>query len=82
MAKQETMEAIEDALDRIDDTLVTLERIPKANLNGTTKNEQIVILTTVAAVSGVASVAAYIFIKRQVNKIIVKREIKKNSVSV
>jgi hypothetical protein len=44
MAKKETMAAIEATIDTVDETVGTLERIPKVNLNGTTKQQQILIL--------------------------------------
>jgi hypothetical protein len=53
MAKQETMDTIEKTLDTVEYQLDTLERIPKVNLNGTTKQQQIVILSTVAGVSAI-----------------------------
>jgi len=52
MPKQETMEAIENTLESVENTVQTLERIPKVNLNGTTRSQQILILSTVA-VAGV-----------------------------
>lgn len=55
MAKEEVMDVVEETLDVIDDTLETLERIPKVHLNGTTKAQQIVILSvtfTVGAAVG------------------------------
>lgn len=51
-----TMEAIETKLDSVTDTLGTLERIPKVNLNGTTKQQQVLILSTVMVAS--ASIGA------------------------
>lgn len=52
------MDTIEATIDTVEGTLDTLERIPKVNLNGTTKNQQIVILSTVAGISLVTGVAA------------------------
>lgn len=59
MAKQATMDAIENTIDTVGDTYDTLERIPKVNLNGTTKNQQILILGTVAGMSAFAGIALY-----------------------
>lgn len=56
MAKQETMETIEKTIDTATETIDTLERIPKVNLNGTTKKQQVIILGTTAAVSLIAGV--------------------------
>lgn len=67
MAKQETMDVIEKVIDTTEETVGTLERIPKANLNGTTKQQQILILTTVAAVSAATgAVATYYIIKGKI----------------
>lgn len=54
MPKPETMETIENTLGTIEETAATLERIPKVNLNGTTKKQQFIILGTTAAVGLVA----------------------------
>lgn len=54
MTSSKTMEVLEEVVDTVDETLETLERIPKANLNGTTKGQQILILTFTAGVSAAA----------------------------
>lgn len=64
MAKQQTMDAIEHTIDAVEDTAQTLERIPKVNLNGTTKNQQVLILATVAVVSAAAGVATTIAVMK------------------
>lgn len=64
MASQKTVDAVVKAVDVVEETAETLERIPKVNLNGTTKKQQVFILlatATFAAVGGAvlgASVAA------------------------
>lgn len=55
MPTKETMETIEKTLEVVEDQLETIERIPKVNLNGTTKRQQIVILSVTAAASAVVS---------------------------
>lgn len=79
MPKPETMEAIENTLGTIEETAATLERIPKVNLNGTTKKQQIIILGTVAAVSAIAGAGTTyallkgkIHLRRKKNKKIIK----------
>lgn len=57
MADKHTMDVIENTLDTVEGTFDTLERIPKAHLNGTTKQQQILILLTVSGVSFAAGVA-------------------------
>lgn len=52
-----TVEILEEAAEVVEDTLDTLERIPTANLNGTTKAQQILILTFTAAVAAAAGAA-------------------------
>jgi hypothetical protein len=49
-----THEVVEKTLDVVEDTIETLERIPKANLNGTTKTQQYVILGVTAVVAAAA----------------------------
>lgn len=51
MADKQTMEAIEKTIDSTADTFHTLERIPKADLNGTTKQQQVLILSVVSLAS-------------------------------
>lgn len=48
------MEVLEEVVETVDETLDTLERIPNVNLNGTTKGQQVLILTFTAAVSAAA----------------------------
>lgn len=72
MAKQATMDAIETTIDTVEETVGTLERIPNVNLNGTTKNQQLLILGTVAVISAAtASVATFYIIK---GKIVLRRK--------
>lgn len=55
-----TLEVIEENLDTIEETLDAIERIPTARFNGTTKRQQIIIMTVTAAVSAAAgAVVAY-----------------------
>lgn len=69
MAKAQTMDAIETTIDTVTDTVDTLERIPKVHLNGTTKGQQILILSTVAGVSvALSSVATYKVMKRKLRR--------------
>lgn len=56
MADQVIMTKIEKTLDATEDTLETLERIPKLALNGTTKKQQLIILGTTAGVSMLAGI--------------------------
>lgn len=65
MAKQETMEAVEKTIDAVEDTVETLERIPNVNLNGTTKGQQILILSTVAVSSAVVATVLTSFVQRK-----------------
>lgn len=48
MVAKETVDAIEKTLEVVEDQVETLERIPKVHLNGTTKAQQIVILSATA----------------------------------
>lgn len=66
MASAETMENIEKVVDAVEDTLETVERIPKVNLNGTTKKQQVVILGLTAFSSAAAGGAiAYLVTKKR-----------------
>lgn len=56
MAEKQTMDAIEKTIDTTGETLNTLERVPKLALNGTTKKQQVIILSTVAGVSALTGV--------------------------
>jgi len=58
MAKKETMDAVETTIDTVAETVDTLERIPQVRLNGTTRNQQVLILSTVAFVSATAGAVA------------------------
>lgn len=69
MAKKEHLDAIENTLDTVTDTVETLERIPKVNLNGTTKNEQLLILGTVAVVSVTIGVLGNNLIRKSLGKL-------------
>lgn len=65
MVAQETLDTIEETLDVVEETLDTLERIPKVNLNGTTKKQQYIILGVTAVVSAAAGGGvAYFFANR------------------
>lgn len=69
MTSSKTMEILEETVDAIDETLDTLERIPKANLNGTTKGQQILILTFTAGVSAaLGGFVAYKVTKEKLRK--------------
>lgn len=66
MVAQETMDTIESTIDAVSDGVETLERIPKAYLNGTTKAEAIIILGVTAGVSAVvASTITYQVVKNR-----------------
>lgn len=67
MATQETKEKIEKTVDVVDETISTLERIPKVNLNGTTKSQQVIILGTVFAVGAIAGPVVVSYVKRGFN---------------
>ena len=54
MATKETMAVIEQTIDTIEDTFDTIERIPRVNLNGTTKKQQIIILSVTVVVSAIS----------------------------
>lgn len=62
MATKETMDIIEQTIDTIDETLDTIERIPRVNLNGTTKKQQLIILGVTALVSALSGGALTYFI--------------------
>jgi hypothetical protein len=66
MASEKVLETIEHSLDAIEETLDTVERIPKVNLNGTTKKQQMLILAVTAGFSllGGAAVGAAVSMKR------------------
>lgn len=68
MPKQETMDAIEKTLDTAEETVHTLERIPKMNLNGTTRAQQILILSTVAVAGVSLGVLGNSMIRRGLSK--------------
>lgn len=53
-AKAKVVEAVEKAVDIAEETLETVERIPKADLNGTTKKQQYIIIGVTAVVSAVS----------------------------
>ncbi len=55
MPKKETMDVIEKTLETVEDTLDTVGRIPKVRLNGTTKQQQIIIPGVTVGVSVIAS---------------------------
>lgn len=65
MATKQTMDAIEKTLDTVEETLDTIERIPKVNLNGTTKKQQLIILGVTVAVSSLAGAAAGYFVAKK-----------------
>jgi flagellar basal body-associated protein FliL len=67
--KAKVLDATETAFDNIEETLETLERIPKANLNGTTKKQQWVIIGVTAGVSVLlGGGASYLFFKKRFEK--------------
>ena len=51
MTKEAVVDAVATAVDVVGDQVETLERIPNLALNGTTRNQQIVILATTAGVA-------------------------------
>lgn len=73
MAEKQTMDAIEKTIDTTEDTLNTLERIPKLALNGTTKKQQVVILGTVAGVSALTGVVFTVLAHKGKLKLIRKK---------
>lgn len=65
MPSKETMETIEKTLDVIEDQIETIERIPKVNLNGTTKKQQVIILGVTAIISFVAGGGLSYFVAKK-----------------
>lgn len=51
MNKEATKAAVEKTIDVVDEQVSTLERIPQVRLNGTTRQQQIIILSVTAGVS-------------------------------
>lgn len=65
-AKEAILDATEAVIDTVSETAETVERIPNLHLNGTTRKQQIVILTFTALVSaGVAGTAVYFLTKKK-----------------
>lgn len=64
MANEEIMNRIENTLDEVEDTIATIERIPRMNLNGTTRKQQVIIISTVAVVSSAATVVVSRLVKK------------------
>lgn len=75
MAKRQTMEAIENTVDAVEETVETLERIPKVNLNGTTKKQQVLILTTVAVGSAAVTLFLYNRARKLKQKVVEKTQL-------
>lgn len=74
MANSDTMDAIEKTLDVVDETLETIERIPKVNLNGTTKAQQVIILCVTAGVAAaIGGAVTYYFTKKTLRQKYVER---------
>lgn len=64
-----TNDTLEKTVDVAEEVLETLERIPKAHLNGTTKVQQIVILSAVAAGGAlIGATVSHILTKRKADK--------------
>jgi hypothetical protein len=67
MATQETIETVANVVEAVEDTVETVERIPKLRLNGTTKKQQIIILSVTALAAGlVGGGVSHILTKRHV----------------
>lgn len=78
MAEKKTMDNIEKVVDTASETVDTLERIPTARLNGTTKNQQYVILGTVAG----AGLVAGVMITRTLGKVKAKFQQHRNKKTI
>lgn len=72
MVAQETMDAIEKTVEVVEETFDTVERIPKVNLNGTTKAQQYVILGVTAGVS--AALGSFVTYRLVRNKLKLRYE--------
>jgi hypothetical protein len=69
MANEKVIDAVEKTLDVAEDQLETVKRIPKLRLNGTTRAQQVTIITfTLAAGAAAGATATYVIVKKKLAK--------------